>query len=136
MKYKFYIDTTIIYNNKKYYINLNTYRNLHHHENSDLKNYFELFYEEQIKKLPNFKDKQLNITFQLIKKSKRITDKHNFYSVCAKYFYDALKTYGKIEDDNDTIILKEVLKESKYDKEKIKKLNFLGNLALFEITVL
>lgn len=136
MKYKFYIDTTIILNNKKYYLNLNSYRNLQHYENYNLKKYFKEFYAEQINNLPDFKDKKLNITFQLIKNSKRITDKHNFYSVCAKYFYDALTEANKIEDDNDSIILKETLKETKYDKNITKKLNFLGNLALFEITVL
>jgi len=89
---------------KKYYINLNHYRNWHYMVNNNLKKkYAELLHE----KLPNdivFKN-PIELTFILWKKDKRRIDRANPLSIHEKFFCDALVTYGAIPDDNDNFIV-------------------------------
>lgn len=103
--------------NKKIYLNLNTYRNLKHFENNDSKKQYKKDMLEQIENCPVF-DKPVEITFKLIKNSRRKTDKHNFYSVIAKYLFDALTESGKWIDDNDDFIKQEILLPTEYEKQE------------------
>lgn len=100
---------------KRIHLNLNTYRNLHHTENNNVKKLYKEIMLEQIKECPKF-DKPVKVEFQLIKSSKRRTDKSNFFSVISKFLYDALVEEGKLIDDNDDFILTETLLPTEYEK--------------------
>ena len=90
-------------NNKKA-LNLNIYRNLHHHHlNTQKKNFA---YEVG----PLLKDKpraeQIWIHYTIYSPSKRRLDTMNVGSIADKYFSDTLVELGKIPDDNtDHIVL-------------------------------
>jgi len=87
---------------KKYYINLNQYRNWHFHVSNNLKvKYKELVYS-QIKDL-NFN--KIKLVFTYYKPSKRRVDRANILSIHEKFFCDALVESGCIPDDNDDYIV-------------------------------
>lgn len=90
---------------KKYSLNLNTYRNLHYRVNNILKHKFKEEMEEQILKLPEFN--QISLEFVLYKGSNRRIDRHNFCSVVQKFFCDSLVELGKLPDDTDKYIIDE-----------------------------
>lgn len=98
---------------RKVYINLNTYRNLHYIVNNQAKQIYKEQMQEQINKLPRF-DK-INVYFKLYKNSKRKSDKDNIISITKKYFFDALVELGKIEDDNDNFIKSEITMPTELD---------------------
>ena len=100
---------------KRIHLNLNTYRNLHHTENNNVKKLYKQIMMEQIKECPKF-DKPVKVEFKLIKSSRRRTDKSNFFSVISKFLYDALVEEGKLVDDNDDFILTETLLPTEYEK--------------------
>ena len=87
---------------RKVYINLNTYRNLHYLvEGMSKKIYCELMVE-QLKGV--VLHPPIEITFTLFKGSNRKIDRSNILSITEKYFCDALVHYGAIPDDNDLFI--------------------------------
>ncbi len=87
---------------KKYYLNLNNYRNWHYIVSNNIKKkYKELLMTE----LSNLKFKKpIVIKFYLYKGSKRIIDRANILSIVEKFFCDALTRYECIKDDNDKFI--------------------------------
>ena len=93
---------------RKYYLNLNTYRNLHYHVNSDLKILVKEYIKEYI--LP-FKGDSLSISepveieYIIFPGSKRRMDLDNMV-VIAKYVQDALVELGILKDDSYTYIPK------------------------------
>tara|TARA_R110002050_G_scaffold124575_4_gene243782 strand:+ start:1303 stop:1713 length:411 start_codon:yes stop_codon:yes gene_type:complete len=102
---------------KTVYLNLNCYRNLSWSDNNNSKKLYKKIMQEQLDRCPTF-SRPVTIKFKLIKNSKRKTDKHNFYSVIAKYLYDALTENGNWIDDNDDIIKTEIIEETEYKKGK------------------
>ena len=88
---------------KKYYLNLNQYRNWHYLVSNNLK---KKYAEVVIEKLPaNFVfTKPIDLTFTLWKKDKRRGDRANPLSVHEKFFCDALVHAKAIPDDNDNFI--------------------------------
>ena len=90
-----------VYTTKKYYINLNNYRNWHYIVSNNIK---QSFCEELIE-LRGVKLKTpIEISFTLFKGSKRKMDRSNVLSITEKFFCDALVHYGCIPDDNDDYI--------------------------------
>lgn len=101
---------------KKIWLNMNVYRNLHYIVENQAKNEF---YKQIKASLPDTKFKSLNSTFQIFKcKSKqgviKKLDKSNVYAVLSKYFFDSLTLNGNILDDNDTVIKTETILPTKY----------------------
>lgn len=87
---------------KKYYLNLNNYRNWHFRTSNNLKKaYCELVGDCMrgvVLRTP------INISFTLFKGSNRRVDRSNILSVTEKFFCDALVNHGCIIDDNDDYI--------------------------------
>jgi hypothetical protein len=99
---------------KKVYLNMNIYRNLHHYTNNQAKVIYRNLMFEQ---LHNVKIKTpIEISFRYFKGTKRKSDKANVLSIVEKFFCDALIHYGCIEDDNDDIIKTTVYLPTVYDK--------------------
>lgn len=99
---------------RKIYVNLNTYRNLHYLVNNQVKKLYKEHMAEQINALPMF-DK-VNIYCKLYRGDKRDGDKDNVICITKKYLYDAIVGFGKLEDDNDKYIKDEHTQPTEYDK--------------------
>lgn len=100
---------------KKIYLNLNAYRNLHHSVESQCKKEFFKSLESKLKGISI--QTPVEVTFRYYKPSKRISDKSNVYAIASKYLFDALTGYGCIEDDNDNFIKTETQLPTIHDKE-------------------
>lgn len=88
---------------KRIYLNLGVYRNLHYILNNQAKMFYNSIMFPQLKDIPRFK-KPVDITFILFKGSKRKIDRANILSIVEKFFCDALVEYGCLEDDCDDYI--------------------------------
>jgi hypothetical protein len=86
---------------KKIAINLNTYRNLYHHQNDDLKKQFrDLIGPELRAKLNGAQFNMLWIHYFIHRNSELLFDTGNISSVLEKFFLDVLKNIEAIPDDN------------------------------------
>lgn len=84
---------------KKVYLNLNIFRNLHYLVNNQAK---EIYNQQMAKQLKGVTfDKPITITFTLHRKDKRRGDRANVLSIVEKFFCDAMVKQGCIPDDND-----------------------------------
>jgi Holliday junction resolvase RusA-like endonuclease len=99
---------------KRVYLNLNSYRNLHYITNNNAKKAYLEAIREQIEGLVI--QTPVNITYRVIKPSKRRLDKMNVVAVVSKYLLDALTEVGFWEDDNDEFVKEETIKPTVYDK--------------------
>jgi len=100
---------------KRVYLNLNTYRNLHYLVNNQVKKaYLEAIREQVTGKVIVT---PVEITYRVLKGSKRRLDKMNVISVVSKYLLDALTEMGCWTDDNDDFIKTETILPTEYDKE-------------------
>lgn len=84
---------------KKYYLNLNNYRNWHFQVSNKLKKKFSENLKDELSGIKF--DKPIEITFTLWKGSKRKIDRSNILSIVEKFFCDALVNHKCIPDDND-----------------------------------
>jgi len=100
---------------KRVYLNLNTYRNLHYLVNNQVKKaYLEAIREQVTGKVIVT---PVEITYRVLKGSKRRLDKMNVISVVSKYLLDALTEMGCWTDDNDDFVKTETILPTEYDKE-------------------
>lgn len=99
---------------KRVYLNMNSYRNLHYITNNNAKKAYLEAIREQIEGLVI--QTPVNITYRVIKPSKRRLDKMNVVAVVSKYLLDALTEVGFWEDDNDEFVKEETIKPTVYDK--------------------
>jgi Holliday junction resolvase RusA-like endonuclease len=99
---------------KRVYLNMNSYRNLHYITNNNAKKAYLEAIREQIEGLAI--QTPVNITYRVIKPSKRRLDKMNVVAVVSKYLLDALTEVGFWEDDNDEFVKEETIKPTVYDK--------------------
>lgn len=88
---------------KKIYLNLNVYRNLHYLVSNDAKEVYNKVMGDQLENM-KLKEK-FSLLFVFYKKQNRKTDRSNVLSIVEKFFCDALVFHGCIEDDNDDIIM-------------------------------
>lgn len=100
---------------RKFYLNLNIYRNAHHHILNNAKIAFKAMVINQINKLPVMG--RITMTFKVFPGSKRLLDIPNICSVVDKFFTDALVEAGKIEDDNYTVVPRIIYEYGEIDKE-------------------
>jgi len=83
---------------KKFYLNLNVYRNSHYQILDQAKKNYKFLIAKQLIYLTPFK--KVNLELNLYPKTKRLTDLDNVLSIHLKFFCDALVYYKKIPDDN------------------------------------
>ena len=93
---------------KKYYLNINVYRNTHHQILNQAKVIYNDVMKEQITKLPVFEYLE-EVDYIIYKKSQREFDTPNVGAVISKFFMDALVINNKIEDDNYKITPRHVI---------------------------
>jgi hypothetical protein len=87
---------------KKYYINLNNYRNWHYQVSNKIKGAYHDIVKDQTKEGLSF-DK-VKLIFVVYYPDKRLRDRSNILSITEKFFCDGLVHCGVIEDDNDNFI--------------------------------
>ena len=82
---------------KKYYLNMNNYRNWHYQVNNQIKKKFKAIIAEELKYIPKIKYIH-SLEYELIITNKRKRDRMNIYSIVDKFFCDALQEYKIIDD--------------------------------------
>lgn len=100
---------------KRVYININTYRNLHYLVNNQVKKaYLEAIKQQLVGvTIPT----PVNISYKVFKPSKRKLDKMNVVSITSKYLLDAITELGCWIDDNDDYVKTETILPTEYDKD-------------------
>ena len=99
---------------KRVYLNMNAYGNTNTFTNNEVKKaYLEMIREQVEGKVIVT---PVEITYRVLKGSKRRLDKLNVISVVSKYLMDALVTCCCFPDDNDDYIKTETILPTKYDK--------------------
>ena len=99
---------------KRVYLNMNAYGNTNTFTNNEVKKAYLEAIREQIEGLVI--QTPVNITYRVLKPSKRRLDKMNVIAVVSKYLLDALTEVGFWEDDNDEFVKEETIKPTVYDK--------------------
>lgn len=84
--------------NKKFILNINNYRNAHHHTLNKAKVEYKHLMTEQIEKLPRLY--RILIRYYMYPGSSRRIDTANVCSIHDKFLSDAIVEAGKLEDDN------------------------------------
>lgn len=100
---------------KKFYINLNIYRNAHHHTLNTAKVTFKEAIQDQLSLLPQLH--RIKLHYRVFAPSRRLIDTNNVASIADKFFCDALVEAGKIEDDNYTFLVYTGMEFGGIDKE-------------------
>jgi hypothetical protein len=88
---------------KKFYLNLNQYRNAHHFTLSRAKVNFHEIVAPIIKHLPRYDT--VTFIYTLFTGSEQLVDTPNVCSIVDKFFSDVMVTCQKLEDDNRKIVL-------------------------------
>jgi Holliday junction resolvase RusA-like endonuclease len=99
---------------KKFYLNLNVYRNTHYIVLSKTKVAYAKLMQEQVRTLPVYD--RIHLTYTLYPKTKRLTDISNVLSIVDKYFCDCLVKAGKLPDDNYLFLPLVIYKFGSVDK--------------------
>lgn len=84
--------------NKKFSLNMNTYRNAHFFVLNNAKKALKELLHDQIAQLP--KAKRAKVDYEVYSPDKRRRDGMNIISVCSKFFLDAIVEYGVLPDDS------------------------------------
>ena len=92
---------------KRVYLNMNTYRNLHHRINNDAKILYKELLKDQLQDL--IVKTPVEVTYKVFKKTNRKLDKLNVVSVVGKFLMDAIVNYGCLPDDSDDYIKAETI---------------------------
>ena len=99
---------------RRVYINMNTYRNLHYVVSSQVK---KMYLEEVREQLEGIKiETPVNITYKVFKQSKRRLDKMNVIAITSKFLLDAITELGCWEDDNDDYVKVETILPTELDR--------------------
>ena len=100
---------------KRVYLNLNTYRNLHYQINNQVKRAYLEAIREQVE--GKVIVTPVEITYRVLKRTKRRLDKMNVIAVTSKYLLDALTNLGCWEDDNDDHVKTETILPTELDRD-------------------
>lgn len=98
-------------------LNMNTYRNLYHHENNQMKVLFKQILAEMLGNNITPIEVPVRLTYTLFQKTNRNTDVANVLSIVDKFTCDALVELGMIADDNHKYIPEIVFLYGGVDKE-------------------
>jgi len=99
---------------KRVYINMNSYRNLHFLVNNQVKKMYLEAVREQLEGL--IIQTPVEITYKVYKKTSRRLDKLNVISVTGKYLLDAITELGCWIDDNDDHVKTETILPTELDR--------------------
>lgn len=99
---------------RKFYFNLNQYRNWHYIVSNNVKTAYKDLVTPQLNDL-SFKF--IDLQFTLFKGSKRKIDRSNVLCIHEKFFCDALVEAGCLEDDNDEFLNSTLYKTGGIDKD-------------------
>ena len=99
---------------KRVYINMNSYRNLHFLVNNQVKKMYLEAVRGQLEGLTI--QTPVEITYKVYKKTSRRLDKLNVISVTGKYLLDAITDLGCWEDDNDDHVKTEIILPTELDR--------------------
>lgn len=100
---------------KKVFLNMNAYRNLHHRISNDAK---KIYSQNLYKQLNGLKIKTpVEITYKVFKGSNRKLDKMNVVSVVSKFLLDAITQYECWTDDNDDYVKTETILPTELDRD-------------------
>ena len=99
-------------------LNLNVYRNLHHHISNQAKQQYHKEMKEQLEGVKF--EVPISISLRYYKGTKRRSDKANVLCIVEKFFCDAMVEYGCIPDDNDNYIIDTHYLSTVYDKNKAR----------------
>jgi len=100
---------------KKVFVNMNTYRNLHFQINNKVKVKYKELLREQLEgvkiKTP------VEITYKVYKARNNMLDKMNVVSITSKYLLDAITQLGCWTDDNDDFVKTETIMPTELDRK-------------------
>ena len=99
---------------KRVYLNMNAYGNTNTFTNNEVKKAYLEMIRDQVNGLVI--QTPVEITYRVLKPSKRRLDKMNVVAVTSKYLLDALTNLGCWEDDNDDHVKTETILPTEYDK--------------------
>tara|TARA_R110002153_G_scaffold133586_2_gene282599 strand:- start:91 stop:498 length:408 start_codon:yes stop_codon:yes gene_type:complete len=99
---------------KRVYINMNSYRNLHFLVNNQVKKMYLEAVRSQLEGITI--QTPVEITYKVYKKTSRRLDKLNVISVTGKYLLDAITDLGCWEDDSDEFVKKETILPTELDR--------------------
>jgi hypothetical protein len=102
--------------NKRFSLNLNTYRNAHHHTLSKAKIEFDTIVAPLLEGIPQMDG--VALTFTLFTATRQRIDTSNVCAIVDKFFCDTLVSAGRIADDNHTVVLSVDYRHGGYDKER------------------
>lgn len=88
---------------KKFYLNLNIYRNAHYHTLNQAKVAFTELVKPKLKNLPP--QEHIRLTYTLYPQSRRGIDVANVCCIVDKFFSDTLVAAKTLEDDNHTVVV-------------------------------
>lgn len=97
-------------------LNLNHYRNAHHHVLNKAKVNFTALMLGRLKPLPRMQ--QVNLTYTHFSGDNTLSDTSNVCSIVDKFFSDALVDAGRIQDDNYTFVKDVLYRHGGVDKGK------------------
>ena len=99
---------------KRVYINMNSYRNLHFLVNNQVKKMYLEAVRDQLEGLTI--QTPVEITYKVYKKTSRRLDKMNVVAITSKYLLDAITELGCWEDDNDDHVKTETILPTELDR--------------------
>ena len=99
---------------KRVYINMNSYRNLHFLVNNQVKKMYLEAVRSQLEGLTI--QTPVEITYKVYKKTARRLDKMNVVAITSKYLLDAVTELGCWEDDNDDHVKTEIILPTELDR--------------------
>ena len=99
---------------KRIYINMNSYRNLHYLVNNQVKKMYLEAVREQLEGVTI--QTPVEITYKVYKKTSRRLDKMNVIAITSKYLLDAITELGCWEDDNDEHVKTETILPTELDR--------------------
>ena len=99
---------------KRIYINMNSYRNLHYLVNNQVKKMYLEAVRDQLEGLTI--QTPVEITYKVYKKTSRRLDKMNVIAITSKYLLDAITELGCWEDDNDEHVKTETILPTELDR--------------------
>ncbi len=102
---------------RKFFLNLNLFRNNHHHINNNIKKEYKRLIEPL---LPDVYYKHWSVEYELYLPNKLKRDINNVCSVIDKNFCDAFVELGHTEDDNYEYLQQVTYKYGGMDEEKRK----------------
>lgn len=100
---------------KRVYINMNSYRNLHFLVNNQVKKMYLEAVREQLEGVVI--QTPVEVTYKVYKKTARRLDKMNVVAITSKYLLDAITELGCWEDDNDEHVKTEVILPTELDRD-------------------